>query len=68
MKKIIIISGAISFLGELNTSLTATKIWEALPLEGITTTWGNEIYFEIPIEIAQDPEARAEVEVGTLGY
>ena len=68
MKRIVISAEGISLPAELNNTPTAQKIWEALPLEGIANTWGDEIYFEIPVEIAQEPEARAEVEVGTLGY
>jgi hypothetical protein len=68
MKKIVISAAGISLPAELHATLTAQKIWEALPLEGIANTWGDEIYFEIPVEIAQEPEARAEVDVGTLGY
>lgn len=53
---------------ELNESTTAQKIWDALPIEGRANVWGDEIYFEIPVVIEQAPDARAEVEVGELGY
>jgi len=36
--------------GELNNSTTAKKIYNALPLESTLNRWGDEIYFEIPIE------------------
>ena len=68
MKKIMISAGGITLPGELNDTPTAEKIGETLPLQGIAATWGDEIYFEIPVDIEQDPEARADVEVGTLGY
>jgi len=58
----------ISLLAELNESLTAQKIWDALPIEGRANTWGDEIYFEIPVVLEQEPDARADVEVGELGY
>lgn len=35
---------------ELNNSPTARKIYAALPLESSINRWGDEIYFEIPIE------------------
>jgi hypothetical protein len=53
---------------ELGTSATAAKILEALPLEGIANTWGNEIYFTIPITLQQEPDARAEVDIGEIAF
>jgi len=43
-------------------------IWESLPIDGQANTWGDEIYFEIPVVAEQEPGARADVEVGELGY
>jgi hypothetical protein len=53
---------------ELGTSATAVKILEALPFESIVNTWGNEIYFTIPVAVQQEHDARAEVEIGELAY
>jgi hypothetical protein len=53
---------------ELNDSATAQLIWEALPITGRASTWGDEIYFDIPVRAGQAPDARADVEVGELGY
>jgi hypothetical protein len=47
---------------------TASKILEALPLESSANVWGDEIYFDIPLSLAQEPDARADVEVGDLAY
>ncbi len=68
MKTIIISVEGISLSAELNEGATAQKIWEALPIEGSANTWGDEIYFEIPVVSEQEPDARADVEVGELGY
>jgi hypothetical protein len=61
-------SEAFAMEAELNDSPTARQIWEALPIEGTANTWGDEIYFEIPVVAAQEADARAQVEVGELGY
>ncbi len=46
---------------------TAQAIWDALPLEAKASTWGDEIYFSIPVDV--DPEnPREVVEMGDLGY
>ena len=52
---------------ELNDSKTARMVWNALPLECEFNTWGDEIYFAIPVETGpEDPQAT--VQVGDLGY
>jgi hypothetical protein len=64
----VISSGKVSLHAELNDSPTAKEIWEALPIEGRANIWGDEIYFEIPVTMGQESDARAGVEVGELGY
>lgn len=68
MKTITIRAGTISMKAELNDKPTALKVWDALPIEGRANRWGDEIYFEIPVTAAQEPDAREDVEVGELGY
>ncbi len=68
MNKIKITSGNITAFAELNDSPTARAIWDALPLEARANTWGDEIYFAIPVKHAQEPDAREIVQVGELGY
>lgn len=46
---------------------TAKRIWEALPIEARANTWGDEIYFGIPVDA--DPEnPREVVDLGDLAY
>lgn len=68
MKQIVISAGSVRAEAELNDSPTAQQVWEALPIEGRANVWGDEIYFEIPVSAEQAPDARAEVQVGELGY
>ena len=68
MQKIIISVENLSIQAELNETYTAEKIFEALPLEGNINLWGDEIYFDIPLEFDLENDARAEVEIGDLGY
>ena len=52
---------------ELNDSQTAQKIWNVLPIEECGSTWGDEIYFDIPVSAdAENPQEL--VEMGDLGY
>lgn len=68
MTKITITAGDISMSAELNDSPTAQAILQALPLENKGSTWGDEIYFSIPVQMDEEPDAQAEVAVGTLAY
>ena len=68
MKSIVISAGNVSLPAELNDSPTARQVWEALPMEGTANTWGDEIYFAIPVVAAEEPDARTDVAVGELGY
>jgi hypothetical protein len=68
VNKITILAGNVSLPAELNDSPTARQIWDVLPIAGSACTWGDEIYFEIPVVAEQEPNARADVDVGELGY
>lgn len=68
MKKIVISVGNVVLAGELNDSDTAEEIWAQLPIQTEASVWGDEIYFEIPVQAEQAADAHADVEVGTLGY
>jgi uncharacterized protein len=66
--KIKIKSGDVEIEAELNGSNTAKKIYENLPLNGEVKIWGEEVYFDVPVEIGDEEDAKEEVEVGELGY
>jgi hypothetical protein len=66
--RITIGAGPVTMEAELNDTPTAQRIWEALPIVGQANTWGDEIYFKIPVAMDEASDARAEVEEGELGY
>ncbi len=68
MQKIRIIVDDVSAVAELSGSKTSEAIWDALPIENTVNTWGEEIYFEIPVKSALDETAKEVVEKGDLGY
>ncbi|NIO05328.1 MAG: hypothetical protein GTN74_12170 [Proteobacteria bacterium] len=67
-RDIIIAVHTLRVKAQLNESPTAELIWESLPIEGTGNTWGDEIYFSIPVKADLEPEAREEMEKGELGY
>jgi hypothetical protein len=65
--RIEITAGQITVEAELNETQTAGAVWDALPVEAMANTWGDEIYFSTPIVL--ELEAGQEVvERGDLGY
>jgi hypothetical protein len=62
-----ITAGQISAVAELNDSSTASAIWNALPIEAKAETWGDEIYFGIPVRAEADGGQEV-VALGELGY
>lgn len=68
MKTITIQAGSLTLQAQLNDGPTSLQIWDALPIEGRASRWGDEIYFEVPVKASQEPDAREEVDVGELGY
>jgi hypothetical protein len=67
-KKIKIKAGNVEAEAVLNDSPTAGKIYEALPIEARGNTWGDEIYFAIPVKSSLEKDAKELVEVGDLAY
>lgn len=61
-------SGDVSVEAELKNCETSRIIYESLPLKGVVNTWGDEIYFAIPLHIKLEEGAKADVEVGDLGF
>ncbi len=67
MRKIRITAGDVTAEATLDDSATADAIWDALPLEARASTWGEEIYFGIPVYVDEE-DGQEVVELGDLGY
>lgn len=67
-RPIVITAGNATVQAELLDNPTADAIWEALPVDGTANVWGEEIYFGIPVTVAQADDAREEMTVGELAY
>ena len=67
MQKIWIKASAVEIQAELNDTRTAQAILEALPLKAKANTWGDEIYFPIPLKLEIE-NGKEVVEPGDLGY
>jgi hypothetical protein len=68
MEKIIKMKiGSVELEAILNNSFTAEAIWEALPIVAKANTWGDEIYFSIPVNLELE-SGQELVEKGDIGY
>ncbi len=65
---IVIVVDTLRVEAELNDSPTADLVWKSLPIEGTANTWGDEIYFSIPVKADLETGARDKMELGELGY
>ncbi len=68
MRKIKITAGDVTATGVLDDNVTADAIWEALPISARGNTWGDEIYFGIPVHVDEAENANDVVEMGALAY
>ncbi len=66
-KMITIVAGDVTAEAELNDTRTAQLIWDALPIEATANTWGEEIYFDVPVSTGLEDGVEL-VEMGDLGY
>ena len=66
-RTITIIAGDVEVSAELNDTRTADLVWDALPFAASGSTWGDEIYFRIPVQ-AEEQDAVPIVEMGAVAY
>ena len=60
--------GELKLEAELLDTPTAKAISAALPLTSAVLTWGEEIYFDVPVTVTREKDARAVVTPGEIAY
>ena len=52
----------------LDATPTAEKVWAALPYTSTANTWGEEVYFQLPVQAELESDARQVVEKGAVCF
>lgn len=60
--------GTVTLDAELLDTPTAHAVAKALPIVSSALTWGEEVYFDVPVKVAREQGARAVVTAGEIAY
>jgi hypothetical protein len=60
--------GTLTLDAELLDTPTGRAVAAALPVSSSALTWGEEVYFEVPVQVPAEADARAVVTPGEIAY
>ncbi len=68
MREVSITVGAVALTVELYETPTADAVYDALPFEAQAQTWGEEAYFQTPVEALQETDAKTVIDPGEIAF
>ena len=60
--------GTLTLDAELLDTPTAKAVATALPISSSVLTWGEEVYFDVPLEVKREADARAVITPGEIAF
>jgi uncharacterized protein len=65
--KIKIVAGNIEAFATLSNTKTASAVVNSLPFDSVAHLWGEEIYFDVPLELELE-NGKEVLEIGDIAY
>ena len=66
--KIIFRVGNVEIKAQLRNTSTAKNIAAALPISSSAQTWGEEVYFSVPVNADLEDDAKSVVDTGEIAF
>ena len=60
--------GTLTLDAELLGTSTAKAVAAALPISSSVLTWGEEVYFDVPLTVAREADTRAVITPGEIAF
>lgn len=67
-RKVRITAGDVTLEAVVLETPTAEAVYAALPFDARANTWGEEVYFAIPVSVETEPDARDVVTAGEIAF
>lgn len=67
-REILIRAGKVEIRARLLDTPTAAAVFARLPVASRAQTWGEEVYFSVPVSCAREADAREVVEAGEIAF
>jgi hypothetical protein len=68
MARLRITAGSVALDIETRDTPTTAAILRALPIHSTVLTWGEEVYFDTPVSVPREPEAKTVVDAGEIAF